>query len=256
MFSIYGDKVLYQWDRNQKIVVSDRDIPEVHFATAISQKALVVKCVEDNGLWVAAIPSSLLTEGRKIFAYAFDGDNTVIKQEFKVMSREKPDDYVTTDDEISRYTDLDKRIAALEEEAGGTVEIDLSNYRTLDNNIYENGVVCAGVCDQYGNVFAAGENGNPMFWIEPTGAFGNQSLTTFTNGTMNINNNKTIIGAFGNIQLSPVIGYEALIVWDENGNSSCKIHSNGLIEAKEIKVNGKNVATMADVEAAIAAALA
>ena len=119
MFKIYGyrDK-LWQWDTNQKLVVDNDKVCEVHFCNGTDSCALVCEVYEADGVRVVNIPNIILQSDFNINAFAYvidkDGCYTEYKQVFKVMPRSKPTDYVYTETEVKRYEDYEERIARLE----------------------------------------------------------------------------------------------------------------------------------------------
>lgn len=127
MFKLYGErKEFFQWDLNQKIIVEDSSITEVHFWNGIEECALVCEVYEENGKRLANVPNILLQERLSIRVYAYCGDcYTKDYKLYKVTPREKPADYVYTETEIKSYEKLDERIAKLEENNGGTISSDL-----------------------------------------------------------------------------------------------------------------------------------
>ena len=113
MLKIYGDREhFYQWDLNQKLVVADPSVKEVHFANCFMDEALVVE-VKDG---LVEVPNILLQENLDIRAYGYCGDcHTLFEKTFKVNYKTKPADYVYTETEIKTYAALDERIKALDE---------------------------------------------------------------------------------------------------------------------------------------------
>jgi hypothetical protein len=111
-FSIEGGrKHFYQWDLNQKIVVNDRDIDEVHFCNGTTDKSLV-SVVKDG---IADVPNILLQTAGKVKVYGYSVNHTVAQKVYEVKARTKPEDYLYEETEILRWAELDKRILALEE---------------------------------------------------------------------------------------------------------------------------------------------
>lgn len=124
MFKLYGErKEFFQWDLNQKIIVEDSSITEVHFWNGIEECALVCEVYEENGKRLANVPNILLQERLSIRVYAYCGDcYTKDYKLYKVTPREKPADYVYTETEIKSYAKLEERIAKLEQQPTGTSE--------------------------------------------------------------------------------------------------------------------------------------
>jgi hypothetical protein len=106
-----GRKCFYQWDLNQKIIVNDGNIDEVHFCNGTSDKSLV--CMVKDG--AASVPNILLQTAGKVKVYGYSVNHTVVEKVYEVKARTKPEDYVYEETEVYRWAELDKRILALEE---------------------------------------------------------------------------------------------------------------------------------------------
>lgn len=121
MFKIYdGRKEFYQWDLNQKLIVNDKDINEVHFCNRTDDCSLVCEVYYIDDLRVVDVPNILFQNDWRIRAYAYSTDHTKTEVIFNVRSRTKPADYVYTETEVKRYEDLEARLEALEQSGGGT----------------------------------------------------------------------------------------------------------------------------------------
>lgn len=117
-----GRKSFYQWDLNQKLVVEDDRVEQVHFAAA-KDTALVCPVYETEGVRVADVPNILLQSGMDIKAFAVSGERTLYSCIFPVNEREKPENYI--------YTETDTRSVetiVTEMLAEALSEIDLSGY--------------------------------------------------------------------------------------------------------------------------------
>ena len=101
MFRILdGRETFYQWDINQKLIVDDASIEEVHFCTRACSEALVVKVIDG----LAAVPNILLQKAFDLKAYAYTGeDYTKVCETFKVIERNKPADYIYTETEVENF---------------------------------------------------------------------------------------------------------------------------------------------------------
>lgn len=107
MFKIYdGREHFWQWDLNQKLIVEDPTINEVHFSNRADEDSLPVEVYEENGLRVANVPNILLQEDLKIKAYAYSVDHTKHEDWFYVTTKSKPADYVYTETEVKDYNSL------------------------------------------------------------------------------------------------------------------------------------------------------
>lgn len=97
---------IVQWDVGQSISIKGYDLtsyaPQIHFANANSEKALVVESVLSGGLLSCQVPNSLARENLPIIMYIYDAvgetgkTNTIIK--IPVIPRPMPDDVVLAND--------------------------------------------------------------------------------------------------------------------------------------------------------------
>lgn len=110
-----GRKQFYQWDTDQKIIVNDRNIDEVHFCNGTTDKSLV-SVVKDGK---ANVPNLLLQTAARVRVYGYSVNHTVVEKVYEVKARTKPEDYVYEETEVYRWAELDKRIQALEEIGAG-----------------------------------------------------------------------------------------------------------------------------------------
>ena len=97
---------IVQWDVGQSISIKGYDLtsyaPQIHFANANSEKALVVESVFSGGLLSCQVPNSLARENLPIIMYIYDAvgetgkTNTIIK--IPVTPRPMPEDVVSVND--------------------------------------------------------------------------------------------------------------------------------------------------------------
>lgn len=98
MFKIQdGRKEFFQWDLNQRLIVDDASINEVHFCNRTDDCSLVCEVYERDGARLVSVPSILLQSDWAIRAYAYCTDHTMYCETFKVRARTKPADYVYID---------------------------------------------------------------------------------------------------------------------------------------------------------------
>lgn len=83
----------YQWDINQRLVIEDANIKEVHFSNVLTPTAIVMKVYEADGKRYVDVPDELLTQPYTISAYASCGICVEFDNEYEVIKRAKPDDY-------------------------------------------------------------------------------------------------------------------------------------------------------------------
>lgn len=114
MLIVFGGD-LYQWDTGrffQIIPKSNTEICAVHFSTNSMPVALVVEPhVNPDGSLYCMLPDLLLQQGETILGYEVsrnlnDGTETISVQSFPVIKRNRPQDYVYTEDDIKRWDDL------------------------------------------------------------------------------------------------------------------------------------------------------
>lgn len=144
MFKIQdGRENFVQWDLNRKIFVEDESITQVHFANLSNQNALVTE-VKNH---LADVPNVLLQDYGTILIYGCDGNYTKYSEAYRVLRREKPDNYVYTETEVLNYNNLLGRLDNLEGNIDKIIadylrenppQIDLNGYATkeyVDNAI-------------------------------------------------------------------------------------------------------------------------
>ena len=117
-----GREKFYQWDLDQRLRCVGVDAgAEIHFSTPLEDErdALVVYSYEEDGAVWADVPNELLQCGGvcTVYAYPRSGGegHTACAGTFSIVSREKPEDYVYTGEEIRRWETLEARLAELEE---------------------------------------------------------------------------------------------------------------------------------------------
>lgn len=131
-----GREHFYQWDVEQRLIIDDTTITEVHFCNKTEECALVVEVYTEGALRFANVPNILLQTDWSIRAYAYCND-CYTKQcaTFKVMARSKPDDYVYTETEVKRWEDLEARVT--EGLAQLSTTIDAVNEAELNRSDFE-----------------------------------------------------------------------------------------------------------------------
>ena len=118
MFKIYdGRETFYQWDINQKLIVDDDSITEVHFSNRTNSYSLVCDIQSEGDLRVVSVPNVLLQTNWPIRVYAYRKDHTEVSEIFKVIEKDKPEDYIYTPEEIKTWEELNNRITELEKPA-------------------------------------------------------------------------------------------------------------------------------------------
>lgn len=114
-----GRQLFYQWDLNQRLIVEDDAITQVHFSQFPMSTSLISEVFTENGVRLVNVPNVLLQQARTINAYAYLNEYTKSETQFNVVRKAKPDNYVYTEAEILRYENLESRIKELEENGVG-----------------------------------------------------------------------------------------------------------------------------------------
>lgn len=125
-----GREYFYQWDIDRQLIVSDPTIKEVHFCNRTDVCSLVVEVVDG----VANVPNKVLQSGFDVRVFGYDGKATMHEATFEVKARTQPTDYVYTEVEIKRYSDLEKRIDEIEKEGISEEVITKAVNNYLDEN--------------------------------------------------------------------------------------------------------------------------
>ena len=123
----HNQRVLHQWDKDQRVVIAGFCAgTTVEFASRYDCKdsALPVSSYEENGRIYANIPNVLLQTPGYLQVYvrpsASDAEHTPALKEFKVVRRDKPEDYVYTEtptlsleSKVNRYWGTENKGKAL-----------------------------------------------------------------------------------------------------------------------------------------------
>lgn len=119
IFKIYdGRPYFWQWDTNQKLIVLDETVDEVHFSNRDMKHAIPKDvCTDKDGRRVCYIPDALLTLPKNLVASAYVTDDNANKTlrsvKFAVRQRPIPADYVTS--ENIQFEDFTERLDIIEE---------------------------------------------------------------------------------------------------------------------------------------------
>ena len=131
-YSSYVTDSLYQWDINQKLTITGLDLttaPEVHFANANMERAVVRQSTIDRGTITVDIPNSLLQAPLLITAYIgiYEGETFKIIESVKipVIPKPQPTDYSFVDNvgEIYSFNEILNKMISFENKYGA---VDLS----------------------------------------------------------------------------------------------------------------------------------
>jgi hypothetical protein len=136
MFKIYdGRSHFYQWDTNQKLIVEDSSITEVHFCNRTDECSLVREVYKEGGINLVNVPDILFTKCFRVYVYGYDGNCTKQSRGFEVFGRSKPADYVYTETEVKCWEDHEERITALEEATGDVPDVTESIAAYAEDNL-------------------------------------------------------------------------------------------------------------------------
>lgn len=128
MFKIENGRLsFYQWDINQRLIIEDASITEVHFCNRTSDCSLICEVYEEGGKRLVDVPNILLQDNWTIRVYAYCANYTKIEEKFIVFSRTKPADYIYTETEVKRYEKFEERLAALENSSPLLLDADMQN---------------------------------------------------------------------------------------------------------------------------------
>ena len=126
MLTIYdGRREFYQWDLDQKLIVSDSTINEVHFCNQTGANSLVCEVYTEGEQRLVNVPNILLQDRWPIRAYAHCDCATKTSQIFNIIPRSKPHDYVYTETEVKNWDELYKRLDELELGARAIIDVEL-----------------------------------------------------------------------------------------------------------------------------------
>lgn len=111
MFKILDGKTsFHQWDINQKLIVFNPEVVEVHFTNATLGKALVVEVYTEGEQRLAEVPNIILQDAFDIKVYGFCGECVRDKKTFNVIARAKPEDYIYTEVELKNFESLEETV--------------------------------------------------------------------------------------------------------------------------------------------------
>lgn len=121
MISLVGGE-LYQWDTGRIVrVVPDENVKvhEVHFSTKRMDYAYVLKTYIVDGVTYCAIPNIILQQSNRLLCYEVcensDGEETIANTYFDIIKRNRPEDYVYTEQDHFTIQALSNRVDKLEE---------------------------------------------------------------------------------------------------------------------------------------------
>ena len=138
MFKIFdGRSTFYQWDIDRKLIVNDASINEVHFCNRTGECSLVSEVYEEDGLRLANVPNVLLQMDWPIKVYGYDTNHTRYCENYIVVKRSKPEDYVYTEEEIHLWDELAARVEEIEKNGVSEEDIAFAVSNYLEENPVE-----------------------------------------------------------------------------------------------------------------------
>lgn len=137
MFKIYDGRTnFWQWDLNQKLIVLDQNVTEVHFTNRNLTHSVPKRVYEYKEKRVCDVPNDLLQIPRNLVAYAY-ADGAVIKMvKFAVAKRPMPSDYIEdkNDGIDEKFTQIDIRLDELDENKADSICLDMAGNLQLTSN--------------------------------------------------------------------------------------------------------------------------
>ena len=209
MFSIYnGRECFYQWDMEQRLIVNDSSIDEVHFCNRTDNCALVCEVYEENSLRVVNVPNILLQNSWDINVFGYC-NNCYTKNyaRFKVKARSKPADYIYTETEIVTVKTLVDEAVKEALSSGEFIGLNTEEDGEIFND-YENNI--AG-CKGYKLIKAyksEDRDGKSVLWVNVEGNVENEI------DIASIEANRIALG----------LDYSVSLQWGNNYDLSCNIH--------------------------------
>lgn len=135
VFKIYDGRTnFWQWDTNQKLIILDDTITEVHFSNRDMSHSITKYVYELNGKRVCNVPDIVLQLPRNLVAYAYADGSTRKSVKFAVIRRPIPDGYVM--DQTEEIDDITQRLELLEAvlkdiEQGGSIN-NLKRFNSIE----------------------------------------------------------------------------------------------------------------------------
>lgn len=144
MFKIYkGGEHFYQWDLGQRLEIEDATITKVHFCNGLNDCSYVCDVFTQEGKRLVEVPNILLQTTNRVRAYGCiseDADTHFAKdmEIFRVIPKNKPDEYIFTEEEIKNYTVIEDRIITIENDIDHLEELGLNTLESRIDNIVAN----------------------------------------------------------------------------------------------------------------------
>jgi hypothetical protein len=206
IFKIYDGRTnFWQWDTNQKLIVLDDRITEVHFSNRDMNHSIPRQVYEKDDMRMCNIPDIVLQLPRNLVAYAYADGATIKSVKFAVIKRPIPEGYVMNqeDDIDEKLTEIDIRLDALSESKADNIYYD------------EDG--------KYVQLVANGEligdrvelkNGDMLCVVDCKINEDGHLVVTFSNGSII---DAGYVSAVDGVTFTPHISDDLILSWTNNG---------------------------------------
>lgn len=152
IFKIYdGRTSFWQWDINQKLIVLDQSITEVHFSNKDVNYSVVEQVYKKEGLRLCNVPDVLLQIPKNLIVYAYTDGKTVKSVRFAVTKRNIPGGHVIAEkpNDVAKINQRLERLESMVDGSGGgaaaskliTITISANGWQG-SNNLYSQVVEC------------------------------------------------------------------------------------------------------------------
>lgn len=115
---------LYQWDINRYVILEGVEAGTIlQFTNTDLDNALSVESTIDENEVICNIPNILLTYNKDVTIFVWDGEKVIFSKRIKLISRNKPDDYIYEETKIITISNLQKEIKELDINKADNLEI-------------------------------------------------------------------------------------------------------------------------------------
>lgn len=206
MFKIYdGRTSFWQWDTNQKLIVLDDRVTEVHFSHRNMEHSITRDVYVLDGKRVCNVPDIILQLPRNLVAYAYADGVTLKSVKFAVIKRPVPDDYFEEKEE-----DIDEKFTQID------IALEALNERKADNIVYNEDEQCI-------QLVANGEFIGDKVELSDISASGIESCVVNEEGHLIVvlTNGKVIdaghVGSADGVTFTPHVSSDHILSWSNNG---------------------------------------
>lgn len=128
---------LYQWDLDRYIYLVDikkNEKIKINFTNKTINEAIVQEPKTINDLFVCKIPNSLLQYDKDLTVYIVENNKVIFSKTFKVIGRNKPENYVYTDEEQKLYERMEENLLSEIDKKGDSLEYNDNVLSLLSGN--------------------------------------------------------------------------------------------------------------------------